>query len=184
MTAGRDAVTAGRKIASAAVKNRTQSPFFTWLRDKLLAVHRQPITPPPGLPNEDGKCHFHYPHRFPNTQTARSPDPPALPGGVHNLIADNYYQSRDARRNVEPSPKLYQADKEGKLGVFSDVDKKSIEQPVLAANKGPSQNYGLKAPTPGFGYEWTRNIQEEQASQIHDTNLAAITKFDKYTKLH
>lgn len=55
MTAGRSALSAGRKLAPATVNNRTQSPFFVWLRDKLLAVHRQSVTPPPGLPDEDGK---------------------------------------------------------------------------------------------------------------------------------
>lgn len=60
----------------------------------------------------------------------------------------------------------------------------SFRTPVQAVTKGPAQNFGLKAPTPGFGYEWTRSITEEQPSQIHDAHLAAVTKFDKFSKLH
>lgn len=48
-------MTAGRKIAAATVQNRTQTPFWNWLRNKLLAVERLDVTPPPGLPGPDGK---------------------------------------------------------------------------------------------------------------------------------
>ncbi|VDM85345.1 unnamed protein product, partial [Strongylus vulgaris] len=86
----------GRKIADAAVKNRTQTPFWTWLRNKLLAVDRQPGIPPPGLPTKDGKAVYHNPLRFPNTQAARpgSAELPTLPGGIHHKLADNYYYTR------------------------------------------------------------------------------------------
>lgn len=42
------------KIASAAVKNREQTPLISWIRDKLLAVNRSPKTKPAGLPGPDG----------------------------------------------------------------------------------------------------------------------------------
>lgn len=51
----------GQKIASAAVKNRSQAPFWVWLRNKLLAVDRQKITPPAGLGTPDGKVPFKLP---------------------------------------------------------------------------------------------------------------------------
>ncbi|KHN78290.1 hypothetical protein Tcan_09062 [Toxocara canis] len=53
----------GQKIASATVKNRSQAPFWVWLRNKLLAVDRLKTTPPPGLETPDGKvflCHHDF----------------------------------------------------------------------------------------------------------------------------
>lgn len=47
----------GRKIASDTVKNRSSTPFFEWLRRKLLAVERDPKTPPPGI-SKDGEVCF------------------------------------------------------------------------------------------------------------------------------
>lgn len=43
------------KIASAAVENRTQTPLMSWIRNKLLAVQRSTETPPPAIPDKDGK---------------------------------------------------------------------------------------------------------------------------------
>ncbi|KHJ84887.1 hypothetical protein OESDEN_15393 [Oesophagostomum dentatum] len=102
----------GRKIADAAVKNRTQTPFWNWLRNKLLAVDRLPGPPPPGLPTADGKAVYHNPLRFPKTQSARpgSAELPTLPGGIHHKLAENYYYTRDGRRVVLPPNALYAAD--------------------------------------------------------------------------
>ena len=47
-----------KKIADATVQNRSQTPFFSWLRRKLLAVDRLDVTPPPGIPGPDGKVGF------------------------------------------------------------------------------------------------------------------------------
>uniref|UniRef100_A0AC35GP67 NADH dehydrogenase [ubiquinone] 1 alpha subcomplex subunit 7 n=1 Tax=Panagrolaimus sp. PS1159 TaxID=55785 RepID=A0AC35GP67_9BILA len=175
----------GKKIASAAIKNRKQTPIMSWLRDKLLAVGRRPDQAPPGLPGPDGKFVFNYQNRFPNTQASRSPDPPAIPGGVHHKLADNYYHTRDARHTVEPPPELYKAQEEGSIGTFLDLNSQQpIDKPILGVNHGPSQNFGLKAPTPGFGFEWNRSVQEEQPSQKNDKHLAHAQKFDKYLKLH
>ena len=51
-------MSAGKKIASAAVNNRKQTPLMSWIRDKLLAVGRRPDQAPPGLPGPDGKVYF------------------------------------------------------------------------------------------------------------------------------
>uniref|UniRef100_A0A0M3HS56 NADH dehydrogenase [ubiquinone] 1 alpha subcomplex subunit 7 n=1 Tax=Ascaris lumbricoides TaxID=6252 RepID=A0A0M3HS56_ASCLU len=100
----------GQKIASAAVKNRSQAPFWVWLRNKLLAVDRQKITPPAGLGTPDGKAVYHNNLRFPNTQSARTQPAPSLPEGIHHRLSDVYYLERDARRTVMPPNPLYVAD--------------------------------------------------------------------------
>ncbi|KAK0411982.1 hypothetical protein QR680_005965 [Steinernema hermaphroditum] len=171
----------GRKIASAAVQNRTQTPFWNWIRNKLLAVDRQKITPPPGLPTADGKAVYHNPLRFPNTQTTRSPDPPALPGGVHHKLADNYYLGRDGRRSVKAPVALYAGEEKG-ASKYAAIDGTPMEKPAVSANKGPEQNFGLEAPTPGFGYEWKRTISEELSTQQGDGELRRLERFDRYLK--
>jgi hypothetical protein len=57
---------------------------------------------------------------------------------------------------------------------------------VAGVNVGPKENYGLnpKIPTPGFGYEWTRNIGNEEHTQQKDPGLAKTQKFDKYLRAH
>uniref|UniRef100_A0A7E4W9I6 NADH dehydrogenase [ubiquinone] 1 alpha subcomplex subunit 7 n=1 Tax=Panagrellus redivivus TaxID=6233 RepID=A0A7E4W9I6_PANRE len=174
----------GRKLAAATVQNRTQTPFWNWIRNRLLAVERQPKYSATGELITDGKQPYHNPLRFPKTQSARSPDPPALPGGVHHKLSDNYYLGRDGRRSVVPPAKLYAATEEGKVGAFGDINDQPVERAVLGVNKGPSENFGLKAPTPGFGYEWTRNIADEEGTQQKDQSLSNIEKFDKFYKLH
>ncbi|VDN42586.1 unnamed protein product [Gongylonema pulchrum] len=88
------------KIAPKTVVNRAQTPIMVWLRDKLNAIYRQRITPPPGLPTPDG-------------ESARTRPPASLPGGVHHRLANNYYMDRDARRGVEPPKCIYSADSHG-----------------------------------------------------------------------
>ncbi|VDN51195.1 unnamed protein product [Dracunculus medinensis] len=97
----------GRKISDITTKNRAMTPFFAWIRDKLLAVDRQNITPPPGLPTPNGKAKFLNPLRFPNTQSERDQPDPSLPGGVNHKLFSNYYLERDARREVKPPNPLY-----------------------------------------------------------------------------
>lgn len=46
----------GKKIASSQIKNRTSTPLFAWIRRKLLATDRDLTkTPPPGIPDSEGK---------------------------------------------------------------------------------------------------------------------------------
>ncbi|KJH42675.1 NADH:ubiquinone oxidoreductase subunit B14.5a [Dictyocaulus viviparus] len=172
----------GRKIAAATVQNRTQTPFWNWLRNKLLAVDRQPITPPPGLPTPDGKAKYHNPLRFPKSQSARpgSAEPPSLPGGVHHLLADNYYYTRDGRHEVLPPKPIYKSDGHHvKYGTYAG-EELTVENAVQV-NKGPSSNFGLDAPTPGFGYEWKRKRTEELEATKEDAELARLERFDRFT---
>lgn len=41
-------------------------------------------------------------------------------------------------------------------------------------NRGPSENFGLKSavPTPGFGHEWKRSIENEEYWQQQNSELA------------
>uniref|UniRef100_A0A8R1HL48 NADH dehydrogenase [ubiquinone] 1 alpha subcomplex subunit 7 n=1 Tax=Caenorhabditis japonica TaxID=281687 RepID=A0A8R1HL48_CAEJA len=162
----------GRKIAAATVQNRTQTPFWNWLKQKLLASDRLPITPPPGIAGPDGKAVYQNPLRFPNTQAARpgSAELPNLPGGVHHKLADNYYLTRDGRRTVDPPAVLYSS------GEFSG------NKPDVQVNKGPETNFGLAAPTPGFGSEWSRSKQNELSSQQNNKEFEYLQRFDKFMK--
>uniref|UniRef100_A0A0N5BU83 NADH dehydrogenase [ubiquinone] 1 alpha subcomplex subunit 7 n=1 Tax=Strongyloides papillosus TaxID=174720 RepID=A0A0N5BU83_STREA len=166
-----------KKIASETIKNRRHTPLGEYIRDKLLAAYRSPITPPPGLPKAPGESPLFYPNRFPNTQTTRSPPPPALPNGVYHKLSDNYYLNHDARRSIEPPKALYKIDASGKP-IYADQHGKQCDAVV---NKGPGANFGLGTPTPGFGYEWTRDIKVERFPQQEDPVLRSFEKYDKFT---
>lgn len=45
--------------------------------------------------------------------------------------------------------------------LFTKVDFRAAE----AYSKGPGENFGLEAPTPGFGAEWTRSKNTELKTQ-------------------
>ncbi|CEF63348.1 NADH:ubiquinone oxidoreductase subunit B14.5a family-containing protein [Strongyloides ratti] len=165
-----------KKIASETVQNRRQTPLMEYVRDKLLAAYRDPITPQPGLPKGPEESPLYYPHRFPNTQSNRSPPPPNLPPGVYHKLSDNYYLNHDARRSVEPPKALYKVDASGN-SVFNDENKEASNTYV---NKGPEENFGLNIPTPGFGLEWSRNIQYEQLTQQKDPIMKCLERYDKY----
>ncbi|KAK6017706.1 hypothetical protein OSTOST_16769 [Ostertagia ostertagi] len=103
----------GRKIAAATVQNRTQTPFWRWVRNKLLAVDRLPITPPPGLPTADGKAEYHNPLRFPKT----NPLVLVQQSNQHCLVEFIILCQRititlgmDGRREVKPPKPLYLSD--------------------------------------------------------------------------
>lgn len=50
----------------------------------------------------------------------------------------------------------------------------------VKVNKGPNENFGLSAPTPGFGATWTRSVARELESQKNDPQLSYLERFDKY----
>ncbi|CAJ0581253.1 unnamed protein product, partial [Mesorhabditis spiculigera] len=168
-----------KKIADASVQNRSTSPLIAWLRRKLLAVDRLPVTPPPGIAGPDGKAIYHNPSRYPNTQSARSLEPANLPGGVHHKLAANYYLERDGRRTVEPPPAIYEA--AGSAGAYRKLTGEELSR-AEAYSKGPGENFGLQAPTPGFGAEWKRSKHEELDTQKHDQEMAYFERFDRYAK--
>ncbi|CAJ0963566.1 unnamed protein product, partial [Mesorhabditis belari] len=167
-----------KKIADATVQNRTQTPFFSWLRNKLLAVDRQKITPPTGVPRADGKSVYHNPSRYPNTQSARTTEPVNLPGGVHNKLAANYYLDRDGRRSVLPPPALYSTEANPS---FAKTTGEPLA-PAEAYSKGPGENFGLQAPTPGFGAEWSRSKNTELKTQQETQEFVYFERFDCYAK--
>lgn len=169
------------KIAPKTVVNRSQTPFMVWLRDKLNAIHRERITPPPGLPTPDGECKFYEMNRFPNTQSARNPPPAALPDGVHHKLAHNYYMDRDARREVEPPKCIYSADSDG--AVFKNLKGETIshDEAVKMEKKEQQKNFGLEAPTPGYGYLWRRNRTHESPTLKISKDIEALEKYDCHT---
>ncbi|EJW79738.1 hypothetical protein WUBG_09353 [Wuchereria bancrofti] len=168
------------KIAPKTVINRTQSPVIVWLRDKLNAVYRDRTTPPPGLPTADGESRFYEMNRFPNTQAARTRPSVSLPGGVHHKSSDNYYLNRDARRSVQPPKCIYSADSHGQ--VFKSFDGETIRsETAMKVEAGLRKNFGLELPTPGFGYAWHRNKDEELHTPKYSKDLAALEKYDKFT---
>ncbi|XP_037527931.2 NADH dehydrogenase [ubiquinone] 1 alpha subcomplex subunit 7 [Rhipicephalus sanguineus] len=73
--------------------HRSVSPAIRLVRDFLLGRH----------PN--GQL------RFPDEIATRSPPPPHLPPGPACKLSDNYYYTRDARREVGPPTLLYDGTK-------------------------------------------------------------------------
>ncbi|CAI4231791.1 unnamed protein product [Auanema sp. JU1783] len=172
----------GRKIAAATVQNRTQTPLWNWVRNKLLAVDRQKVTPPPGIAGEDGKAVYQNPLRFPKTQSARpcSQILPELPGGVHHLESANYYYTRDGRREVVPPEPLYSA-KNTSVRYSTQTGQDLKKEEAIQVNFGPESNFGLQAPTPGFGATWTRSREQELQTQKEDASFAHLERFDKFS---
>ncbi|CAG9530992.1 unnamed protein product [Cercopithifilaria johnstoni] len=167
------------KIAPKTVINRTQTPVMVWLRDKLNAIYRDRTTPPPGLPTSDGESRFYEMNRFPNTQAARSRPSVSLPGGVYHKSSDNYYLDRDARRSVQPPKCIYTADSHGPI--FKSIDGEIISfEAATEVKAGLRKNFGLESPTPGFGYAWHRNKEEELPTPKYSKDLAALEKYDKF----
>ncbi|XP_045160502.2 NADH dehydrogenase [ubiquinone] 1 alpha subcomplex subunit 7-like [Mercenaria mercenaria] len=77
--------------------------------------------------------------RFPDDLVPRSMPPPALPDGPSHKIADNYYYTRDARREESPP-----------VAVFTAGSTKAIEgvkQPLAAKQVTEHQ-----PKMPGIGY--------------------------------
>uniref|UniRef100_A0A0R3RQY8 NADH dehydrogenase [ubiquinone] 1 alpha subcomplex subunit 7 n=1 Tax=Elaeophora elaphi TaxID=1147741 RepID=A0A0R3RQY8_9BILA len=167
------------KIAPKTVINRTQTPVMVWLRDKLNAIGRDRTTPPPGLPTSDGESKFYEMNRFPNTQAARSRPSASLPVGVYHKLSDNYYLDRDARRRVQPPKIIYIADSQGP--VFKNLDGEISCEATTELGASLRKNFGLELPTPGFGYAWQRNKEEELPAPKCSKDLGALEKYDKFT---
>lgn len=58
----------------------------------------------------------------------------------------------------------------------------SISGDSVAINKGPKENFGLAAVTPGFGFEWSRRIEYEEETQKNDKDLKFFQRFDQFKK--
>ncbi|PAV88802.1 hypothetical protein WR25_12066 [Diploscapter pachys] len=174
----------GKKIASAAIPHRSQSEFWQRIRNKLLAVYRDPKTPPAGLPGPDGGSQYAYQHRFPSTQAARpgSADLPNLPGGVSHKLENNYYFTRDGRHEVKPPNALYSEETAGQITTTAAAEaaKAVASTNVSHSNFGPDVNFGLQAPTPGFGATWQRQIKNELGTQQKDKDMQYFEKFDAF----
>lgn len=100
---------------------------------------------------------------------------PNLPGGVHHRLSDVYYYDRDGRRTVSPPKELYRADAEGQKFIGTETEEKQV-------SKGPAENFGLAAPTPGTGFEWHRDNRFEAVTQKSDKILKAVEKYDRYLR--
>uniref|UniRef100_A0A915DE00 Cytochrome b-c1 complex subunit 8 n=1 Tax=Ditylenchus dipsaci TaxID=166011 RepID=A0A915DE00_9BILA len=171
-----------RKMASAAIVNREKTPLIAWIRNRLSGYYRDTTRPhPPGFLAPTKEPIYHNHARYPHTQSARSPDPPVVPGGIHHLLADNYYCERDGRRTVKP-PQPIDAGKEVRLEIAAPPGSNSqhrseSRQTSPGILKGPEENFGLpEAPTPGLGYSWSRNLQEEMHTQKVAKSYAMLEK--------
>lgn len=49
-------------------------------------------------------------------------------------------------------------------------------------SKGPSANFGLSTPTPGFGVEWKRNKNGELDHAKYNKEFDLLEKYDRYSK--
>ncbi|VDN30914.1 unnamed protein product [Cylicostephanus goldi] len=55
---------------------------------------------------------------------------------------------------------------------------------AIQVNKGPNANFGLQAPTPGFGFEWKRARETELETQRNEPELEKLERFDRFTASH
>jgi NADH dehydrogenase (ubiquinone) 1 alpha subcomplex subunit 7 len=107
------------------VKPRDVSPLLQKLRNFLLG--REHIS---ALRFEDGV-------------SARTQPPPNLPNGPAHLLAENYYYSRDGRREVRPP------------AVLADLGRIEISVGgTEAVSSGSAVAVGKKPPTPGKPWQW------------------------------
>ncbi|XP_063388759.1 NADH dehydrogenase [ubiquinone] 1 alpha subcomplex subunit 7-like [Cydia fagiglandana] len=77
--------------------------------------------------------------RFEPFLADRTQPPPAIPDGVAHKHSQNYYYTRDARRDVVPP---------------IDVTKVLIE---ASSDKGAPKKAATVAPTPGKLYQWDKH---------------------------
>jgi NADH dehydrogenase (ubiquinone) 1 alpha subcomplex subunit 7 len=110
---------------SYKVKPRDVSPLLQKLRNFLLGREHNSAL------------------RFEEGLSARTQPPPNLPEGPAHLLAENYYYSRDGRREVKPPAIL--AD----LGRI-EVSAGSTE----GISSGSTVAVGKKPPTPGKPWQW------------------------------
>ncbi|KAK6012322.1 UcrQ family protein [Ostertagia ostertagi] len=89
-------------------------------------------------------------------------------------MSENYYYTRDGRREVKPPKPLYLSD--GHHAQFGTHTGEVLAQLDGSSklNQGPSANFGSPAPTPGFGYEWKRTREEELQTQKEDPELSRL----------
>ncbi|GFN91327.1 NADP dehydrogenase [ubiquinone] 1 alpha subcomplex subunit 7 [Plakobranchus ocellatus] len=73
-------------------------------------------------------------HRYEGYIAKRTQPKPNIPPGVSSKLADNYYCTRDGRREVEPPTVVYNA-----------------SQKMLGEGASAQTS---KAPLPGIGYNW------------------------------
>lgn len=110
---------------SYKVKPRDISPLLQKLRNFLL-----------------GREHTNA-LRFAEGVSARTQPPPNLPEGPAHLLANNYYYSRDGRREVRPPVLLADA---GRIAVS--------EGGTEVISSGSAVAVGKKPPTPGKPWKW------------------------------
>ncbi|KFM66514.1 NADH dehydrogenase [ubiquinone] 1 alpha subcomplex subunit 7, partial [Stegodyphus mimosarum] len=109
-----------------AVPPRDLAPLLRWFRNALLG--------------RDYKTAL----RFQDKLATRSPPPPKLPDGPSHKLFDNYYFTRDGRRQAHPPLILIEGTKRKAItaGIKENVEAKSVT----------SQKIG--AITPGTPYVW------------------------------
>lgn len=107
------------------VKPRDVSPLLKKLRNFLL-----------------GREHINA-LRFGEGLSARTQPPPNLPEGPAHILADNYYYSRDGRREVKPPTVLAGVDR---IGIAAGGGDAVSSESAVAVGKKP--------PTPGRHWQW------------------------------
>lgn len=81
--------------------------------------------------------------RFAEGVSARTQPPPNLPEGPAHLLADNYYYSRDGRREVTLP------------AVLADVGRIAVSAGGTdVISSGSAVAVGRKPPTPGKPWQW------------------------------
>ncbi|CAJ0597866.1 unnamed protein product [Cylicocyclus nassatus] len=161
----------GRKIADAATKNRTQTTFWTWLRNKLLAVDRLPGTPAPGILGKAERLYitirYVFLRRSQRTQILQN-YPHYLVVFILNYLAENYYYTRDGRRVVLPPNVLYVADAHGVE--FGSAKGEKIERDKAIQVKG-AQTITLACKHPRPVSALSGNAQERRSWKRKETSL-------------
>ncbi|VDK32000.1 unnamed protein product [Taenia asiatica] len=115
-----------------AARARTRlTPFMGWIRDFFLMVHRK----------------YNNAQRYGDILSKRTQPSPNLPPGVAHKMSENYYYTRDVRRECGPPSEIFSAGPK----LITEGERLACVQ--VSARQLPTDF------TPGFKHNWDAEIK-------------------------